>query len=198
MKLKNLKIELSKLKTFESPNILLEQYITPGEIAATIAQIADNTYNDIKNKTVLDLCCGTGMLGISFSFFNPSFIYYVDVCKDALSICKENLELFDKQNFSIIRADVTTNFLKDKIDTCVINPPFGTRNKGIDVKTIKFALEISKVVYVVHTSHTRDFYLKKFKNIKLLGKINYELPKTYKFHKKAKKTISVDLFRITK
>merc|ERR1712154_535747 len=78
------------------------------------------------------------------------------------------------------------------IDTVLMNPPFGTKgNKGIDVAFLKAGLSFNpKAVYSLHKSSTREFLVKKFKNlypdyeIKVLAEMRYDLKSTYEFHKK--------------
>lgn len=64
MKLKHLESWLSQVDPFQEPKIEYEQYPTPADLAARVLFIAENTYNDIKEKSVIDLGCGTGMLAI--------------------------------------------------------------------------------------------------------------------------------------
>ena len=79
----------------------------------------------------------------------------------------------------------------------VTNPPFGIRSKtGADVNFLKSAVSIcSGYVYSLHKFSTFD-YLKKFYNKNEISEINgfkieYDLPKSYKFHKKNNKVIEV-------
>lgn len=64
LKLKHLQSELEDMKTFENPKVELEQYTTSSYIAASILHTAQSVYGDIKDKTVADLGCGTGILSI--------------------------------------------------------------------------------------------------------------------------------------
>jgi len=55
---------ISKIKPHPTPKAYLEQYTLPSETAAEILYIAAYTYNDIIDKTIADLGCGTGRLAI--------------------------------------------------------------------------------------------------------------------------------------
>ena len=61
----SLAVLLSKLKGFETEKVSekLEQYQTDPEIAAEILWFAGFN-NDISRKVIVDLGCGTGILGI--------------------------------------------------------------------------------------------------------------------------------------
>ncbi|KRH92129.1 putative RNA methylase, partial [Pseudoloma neurophilia] len=196
MKLKEIKIALSQLKSFECPKIKLEQYITPSELSATMIHTISTVYDDITDKKILDLCGGTGMLGINAMFYDPESVTNLDIDKDALDICRENCKLMDC-NIELIETDFRKYQFEGVIfDVCLLNPPFGMQKKGIDIEAIEFALKYCKTVYVLHSNKTRDFYMKKFKNIEIIAEMKYDLPSTYKFHKKKNVTIDVDLYRI--
>lgn len=64
MKLKQLESFLQQLETFPAPKVELEQYPTSPHLAAQLLFAAATVYDDIIDKTVLDLGCGTGILGI--------------------------------------------------------------------------------------------------------------------------------------
>lgn len=86
-------------------------------------------------------------------------------------------------------------------DTVIMNPPFGTKNNaGIDMKFLEVALKLSSnAVYSLHKSSTRDYVLSKAKQLgaegRVIAELRYDLPKAYKFHKKASVDIQVDFIR---
>ncbi|WUR04226.1 methyltransferase-like protein 5 (METL5) [Vairimorpha necatrix] len=195
MKFKDLKIELSKIKNFQNVKYKLEQYLTPPDLAAHVIYTIHTVYDDIQNKKILDLCCGTGMLSAACEFFNPGFLVGVDIDSEALEIYKENLNY----SYDLIKADFNElNFPDQFFDVVIMNPPFGTKIKHQDVKALDKALSIGKVVYSMHKTSTREFLLKKYKGAKVIAEMKYDLPRTYDFHKKKTKTIEVDFIRFTK
>ena len=83
---------------------------------------------------LLDLCCGTGCLGISIiDELDNAFCDFIDVSKHALTACKKNIIKFKlQQKTNIFHSDLFENYpinrLKD-IDYIVCNPPYiPTRN----------------------------------------------------------------------
>ena len=60
MKKKELEILLQGVPSFDKPIPHLEQYLTSASIAADIIFTA-HQFGDIKDKTVLDLGCGTSI-----------------------------------------------------------------------------------------------------------------------------------------
>lgn len=196
MKLKELKNRLSYISDFSSPDINLEQYITPSDIAALFIFTAHTSYDDIEGRSVVDLCSGTGMLSIAASFYNPKDIKCVEIDRNAIELCKENLRIFDIDNIEVIHDDIHS--VKLKCDTVLMNPPFGTRSKGADIRALETALGMGNIVYSMHKRSTRDYIKNKFLNAKVIAEVSYELGKTYKHQKKDKKIIEVDLYRFAK
>lgn len=86
-------------------------------------------------------------------------------------------------------------------DTIIMNPPFGTKhNAGMDVQFLKQAFKMSKnTVYSLHKTSTRHHILKVAESCgvkgEVLAEMKYDLPSTYKFHKKSSVDICVDFLK---
>jgi rRNA N6-adenosine-methyltransferase METTL5 len=119
-----------------------------------------NTYEDLEGKTVADLGCGCGVLSVGAKLLDAeyactvvlllllfdadrcdiSFLRFlavrrlvlgVDVDEAALETAAENYESFEVEVESML-ANVEQLPLRAKsFDTVVMNPPFGTKLKGI-------------------------------------------------------------------
>jgi predicted RNA methylase len=87
------------------------------------------------------------------------------------------------------------------VDTVVMNPPFGTRNKGVDVLFLEQALSLRpRAIYSLHKTSTREFLLNKARSewglhAEVLAEMRFDVPNMYKFHKKKSKDIAVDFLR---
>lgn len=64
MKLKHFQSLLQDIETFDAPKISLEQYPTSAHIASRILHTAHSSYDDIEDKLVLDLGCGTAIFAV--------------------------------------------------------------------------------------------------------------------------------------
>jgi len=208
--MKNLAIILSRLKVFDKPDFTLEQYPTDSEIAFEVLHNAD-MHNEINDKNMLDLGAGAGILGIGCLLLGAKRVYFVDKDKKALNILKKNLLLIEKQlsiklidKAVIIEKDVSMIDSKDfkDIDLIVQNPPFGTKNKGIDTMFLKKAMEISSIVYSFHKFETRE-YVERIINsngfkLSALWRFKFLLRNTMSYHTKNKEYIDVGCFKIIK
>lgn len=154
---------LSQVKPHPSPKPSLEQYTIPANIAATTLYIAAYTYNDIVDKTVLDLGCGTGRLALGAAFLGAKQVIGVDIDKTAVKAAFKNSEKTGlKNSVQWIVADIGA--IHGNFDTVIQNPPFGIQKRKADRKFLKKALQVGKSIYSLHKSSNRDkAYLKKLK-----------------------------------
>ena len=201
MKLKSLISDLETVETFSDPKEHLEQYQTSPQIAGEMFHYISHNY-DLKDYKIADLGCGTGILGIAAALCGCENVFLFDIDEDAIEIAKQNIQNLGLENniqLMIIDVDYLKEWttLNKYFDIVITNPPFGIRSeKGADVEFLKTASKIcNNTIFSLHKLSTIN-YLKKFytkngvKNIKSFS-IEYDLPKTYKFHKKANKKIEV-------
>ena len=92
MKRKMLESMLEGLKGFKKPSVVLEQYPTPAHLAADMIHFADEGFDDIQDKAVLDLGCGCGMLSIAAAVQGASTVTGVDIDHDAIQVFEDNRE----------------------------------------------------------------------------------------------------------
>ena len=88
-------------------------------------------------------------------------------------------------------------------DTVVMNPPFGTRVKGIDMIFLERALDIAQTtVYSLHKTTTRAHIVKKAKqwgvDVAVVAEMKFDIPAMYKFHKKKSANVAVDMLQFRK
>jgi len=195
-----LKIQLSKLKGFENPKPELEQYVTPGDVAADVLWNAF-MQKDIEDKTLLDPCCGTGVLGIGALLLGAKFVYFNDYDVDAIKVLKENLGSFPEfeGKFRIMKEHIPDTEI-EKIDAIIQNPPFGTKIKHADKMFLEFGFKLSPVIYSLHKIESKHFIdkLSKDNNYQVthIWLYDFELQMTMKFHTKKLERIRVGCFRL--
>jgi predicted RNA methylase len=206
MKLRELECHLQQVDVFDNPKVLLEQYPTRPHIAACMLHTMQSTFNDLDDKLVGDLGCGCGVLAIGAVMLGAQHVIGIDLDADALATFKENATAFEMDNIDMIQADVTQlagSNMDKKFDTVVMNPPFGTKhNKGIDLAFVKQGLKLARTsVYSLHKTSTRSHIVKKAQDwgvtAQVVAELRYDLPATYKHHKKASVDIQVDFIRFS-
>ena len=169
---------------FESPQLSLEQYMTPAPLAARLLWTAA-AEGHIRGASVLDLGCGTGMLSLGAAFLDAAAVLGVDACPRALAqAAAAATELAGSDNAEAAAASMRVDFVHARIadcgvgaarsagaplrfgawDTAVLNPPFGCVHAGADIAFLVAALAAVRddggVVYSLHKSSTRSHVLR--------------------------------------
>ncbi|MGD1060754.1 MAG: METTL5 family protein [Methanomassiliicoccales archaeon] len=196
MKLKDLEMSLQKVRSFISPDASLEQYQTPATIASDLLFLA-YSQGDIAGKTVVDLGCGTGILGIGASLLGAERVIGIDVDENAIELAEVNSRDLDA-DVEFVIGDVRS--LQMRADTVVMNPPFGAQTRHADRPFLEKAIETADVVYSLHLAGTEEFVMSLIASTGASGAIQkrykFEIPHTFAFHRKAKADVEVALFRI--
>lgn len=208
MSKQTLAVELSKFAVFDDAKQNLEQYSTDSEVAADILWAA-HMQEWIKDKTVIDLGAGTGILGIGCLLLGAKKVTFVEVDKDSIKVLEKNIEQL-KEEFEIIaEIEIKNADIKDvnpetfeKADVVVQNPPFGTQEKNTDALFLEKAMQLSDKVITMHKSVTKTFIeelaeKQDFFPFRCL-KYNYPLKMTMPQHKKEIEYIKVSCWFLVK
>ncbi|XP_058127067.1 rRNA N6-adenosine-methyltransferase METTL5 [Anopheles ziemanni] len=205
MKRKQLEEFLQSVDDFSSPKVKHEQYMTPPHIASHLLYTIQMQHADLEEKVVLDLGSGSGMLSIGAALLGANYVIGIEIDPDAIENFRSNYEEFEMCNVDCVQADVLR--LGEMcgprtFDTVLMNPPFGTKqNSGIDMAFLRVGLDLSRTaVYSLHKTSTREHIKKKCREWQLprsdvIAELRYNLPQTYKFHKKTSVDVAVDLWR---
>lgn len=100
-------------------NVLIPRFETEELVENTIKYIKENFNNKVK---VLDLCTGSGCIGITIKkeLKENVDVTISDISKKALRVAKINSK---GENIKIIRSDIFDN-INDKYDIIISNPPY--------------------------------------------------------------------------
>jgi len=199
LKKRHLAILLSQLAPSPRPRLKWEGYTIDAESAAEMVYAAF-LHGDIKGKRVIDLGCGSGILGIAASLLGAIQVLGIDIDKRAIETAMFNAEKASV-NIDLVAGDIEC--IVGNFDTTLMNPPFGTWRRGADVRFLKKALEISNTIYSLHkqSDSVRLFLRKKVPEmggkIDWLREMSLTIGRTYRFHRKRMYRVAVDLYRIT-
>lgn len=183
---------LSELEDFDSPDVSLEQYMTPPALASDILYAA-YMQGDLKGKRIADLGTGTGIFGIGAELLGGE-VKAFDKDEDALKIAEKNAEKLGV-NLEVIHKDVEN--LEVKFDTVLMNPPFSVHSEE-GLKFFRKAFELSDNVYAVGPTDSlgtiKDLAEKFGHRITETETYRIKLPPTYGFHTEEEHLISVKIY----
>lgn len=196
-KKKHLEMAIQKVPKHPNPKVDLEQYSTPAIIAADLLW---NAYSleDIADKKVMDLGCGTGIFAIASKLLGAASAIGVDIDKDSTDLASSYCG-----DVNFICSDICDLENDFDVDTIFQNPPFGSQKnakKGADLKFISKAIELSpKVLYSFHMASTEEFLISYFEKNDLeithIFRYNFPIPKIYEFHTRESANVEVIVIR---
>ncbi|MBW2982177.1 METTL5 family protein [Candidatus Woesearchaeota archaeon] len=205
----NLAVLLSKLKGFQTGKVRekLEQYQTDPEIAAEVIWFAGFN-KDISGKVIVDLGCGTGVLGIGALIMGAEKVIFVDIDEEAVETAKKNLAFAEEElgvklskKAEFVVEDVRKFKAKD-VDLVLQNPPFGVKVKHADRVFLEKAMELCPIIYSFHKIESRDFIdeFSRDKGYKMTHFWSFDFPlkMMMKHHKKRIHRIKVGCWRLEK
>lgn len=91
------------------------------------------------NLNIIDLCCGSGNIGLSLAMNNQKCIIYAgDICGEALDLANDNVERLGLTDRIIVRQGDMFDALIDqglekRVDIIVCNPPYISSSKVTDM-----------------------------------------------------------------
>ena len=185
--LKKLTIQLDKLKGFSGPKSELEQWRTPGRIAAETALLSEP-----EGKSVIDLGCGTGILSIAVSLLGAKKVIGVDIDTTTLEIARKNSEQLNLP-ITWVNKNALSWEPEERADTCLMNPPFDFKH-DLDTRFVEKALAISGTVYALLSSRGRQYWLDHY-SAEVLQEFDFPLKQQQWFHKRKSVNFEMDLIR---
>lgn len=196
-KKKHLEMAIQNVPSHPNPKVDLEQYSTPAVIASDLLWNA-YSLDDIVDKKVMDLGCGTGIFAIASMLLGATSAVGVDIDKESIDLASSYCG-----DVEFICGDVCDLENDFDVDTIFQNPPFGSQKnakKGADLKFISKAIELSpKVLYSFHMASTEEFLITYFEKNDLeithIFRYNFPIPKIYEFHTKESANVEIIVIR---
>lgn len=119
-----------------------------------------------KNKKILDVGCGYGLIGITISKIMESNVDMIDVNKRAIHLTSMNIKNI-KVNAKAFESNVYEN-IKEKYDVIISNPPIRAGKEiymNIIVKSIEYLKEDGEFWFVMNKDQGAKSTIEKIKNI---------------------------------
>jgi len=174
--------ELTKLNKTGKNNVKFEQYSTDIDAAYNLIHFIDYNVN-ITGKTVADLGCGNGILGIAAALFGAGEVDMYDIDENAISVAKNNIEKLHIKNAKLIHMDIFD--INEGYDVIVSNPPFGFQSNFNLNAFIKKINSLSKNIFFIYKDNQEIKKIAKDNDFSVYKIEDIKLEKTLPFHKKS-------------
>ena len=208
---------LSTVTAQPNPKVHLEQYTISEQMAANMLYIAANVYDDIVGKSVLDLGCGTGRLGLGAAYLGAADVVGIDIDPTAIKTARQNAS---KAELKVEWVNGDIGAVTGRFDTVLQNPPFGVQTREADRAFLVKALEVGNDIYSLHNHPEVDerlirmlkssqgfvqvqpstfierFISKNGGSVKAVYAMLMTIPKMFDFHTKLKHDFVIDLYLI--
>lgn len=113
--------EFMKMDFYVNQNVLIPRPDTE-VLVEEVIKIA----NRFQNPVILDLCTGSGAIGISIAKnVKNAKIYAIDISENALEVAKKNAKNLEvEEQITFIKSDLFEQIKNIKFDIIVSNPPY--------------------------------------------------------------------------
>lgn len=185
---------LAALPGLANPRPELEQVATPPEAAADLLESA-TARGDLVGRSVADLGCGTGRLGLGAAWLGAARVVGWDI--DPASIALARAASTDRPEVTWeVRAVEPPG---PEVDTVVMNPPFGAQRAHADRPFWETALARGpRAVYGFALADSRSFIegraVAHAARIEERRPIDWRLAAIFRHHRKPSVRLSVDLW----
>jgi putative methylase len=189
---------LSGLEGFPTANAVLEQVATPPEAAATLLGAAV-ARGDLEGRSILDLGSGTGVLSIGAMLLRAASVVGIEVEATAVEAADRNAARVGVEaTFRV--APVAPGL--PRVDTVVMNPPFGAQRRHADRPFWDAAFETSRRrIYAFALAQSRSFIegraVERSARVESTEPVRWELPATFPHHRKRRVGLEVDLWVVS-
>ncbi len=161
---------------------------------------------DVENKVIADLGCGAGRLLLGSLLLGASYAVGIDIDCEILLLLDENAWRVTKLEgdimlmYDTILSDIRKTPIR-RIDTVIMNPPFGLRSKTSDIVFLEKAFGITETVYSLHLCNDKNrSFIKRFAREKgysseIIKTYNYPIRQLHEAHRRRIYYIKVDYWR---
>ncbi|MEG0872842.1 MAG: peptide chain release factor N(5)-glutamine methyltransferase [Clostridia bacterium] len=164
---------IGKQYFFKEEYIVNSSVLIPRADSEILVESAIECINDKRLETMIDMCCGSGCIGISIANnSNIKKVFLADISKDAIDISKKNIVLNgDLENVFVLQSDLFDIFMKSdkKYDIIVSNPPYIPTN---DIKTLSKEVQNEPKIALDGGKNGLDIYKKIFEQARYVLKDN--------------------------
>ncbi|MEB3807146.1 MAG: METTL5 family protein [Desulfurococcales archaeon] len=198
--------EVARLVERASPRIpdpspRLEQYTTPGDIAARLANwIA--LHEDLEFNRIVDLGAGTCRLSIALALYGARYIIGVDADPRLAGYCRKAFSAIGSSSLqgyivSVIKRG--SSLLRQRaVDLVVTNPPFGVQRRGMDTVFLEYAMSLGvERVYAILKTGNEQYHSRLAArhgySHRVLYRERFPIPATMEHHRSRMRRVMVNV-----
>ena len=116
-------------KYFVNENVLIPRFETEQLIEKIINK-------NIKFNKVLDLCSGSGAIGLTIANLTNASVDMVELSHEANEVCMNNIKYHDlEEKVNLIETDLFKYNINDDYDLIISNPPYLTHQDNVSSNT---------------------------------------------------------------
>lgn len=124
-----------KNKFYVNPSVLIPRQETE-QLVLDLYDFLSKS-NSFSKLNILDMCSGSGVIGISLAMLLNTEVDMVDISKSANQVAELNNESL-KTNCHIYESDLFKNLTPKKYNVIVSNPPYIRSEETVDPKTLEY------------------------------------------------------------
>ncbi|WP_036463763.1 peptide chain release factor N(5)-glutamine methyltransferase [Mycoplasmopsis sturni] len=143
-------VDLANVRIDVNYDVLIPRYETEELVYLVIEHLKKS-----KQTSVLDLCSGSGFIGIAIKYNLPNLsVIASDISKQAILATSNNADLNDVK-IDVIHSDLFTN-INQKFDVIVSNPPYISHQEKLSPSVLNFEPHLA----LFANQDGLEFYLK--------------------------------------
>lgn len=202
MRVKRLAMLLSGLKQLQSYSIELEQYPTPGDLAARWLTDISSFGDLFEGCTVVDLGTGNGVLGLGAVTLGAGKAILIDSEKEACYTAMENADLMGlTDSVDVVHATLGADEINfHSSDLIITNPPWGRQTSRADRPFLDAILSEKKTAHLMHSagaSHIDSFFDLDGWELDRYGEADFPLPAVFSHHTSRRGKTRAAFWRLT-
>ena len=202
MRVKKLAMLLSGLKQLQSHSIELEQYPTPGDLAARWLTDIFSFGDLFEGCSVVDLGTGNGILGLGAMTLGARRAILIDSDKEACQTAMENVDLMGlTESVEVVCATLGVDEINlNSPDLIITNPPWGRQTPKADRPILDVILSEKKTTHLMHSagaSHLDSFFDPNEWKLDRYSEADFPLPAAFSHHTSRRGKTRAAFWRLT-
>jgi release factor glutamine methyltransferase len=124
-----------QIKAFDLPILVFKDVFSPKHFNGW--EIFTRNFPDFKNKSILEIGCGTGVTSVYLAANGASKVIAMDINPEAVKNTQANIELNKLENLETRESDIFKALsLDEKFDIIYWNMPFMPIEEGYDYRNV--------------------------------------------------------------